>query len=86
MFIVKSSINSLITKILNSEASPEEIISFRQWLSVGESNRDEFRRLKSYWDAQTSFNHNINPELSLEKTLRKIHEEQNTGKTKKRII
>ena len=83
MFILKSSINSLITKILSIEASPEDIISFSEWLSVDENNRDEFRRLKSYWDAQTSFNHNINLELSFEKTLRKIHGEQNTGKKKR---
>ena len=83
---MKSNINSLITKILNNEASPEDIISFNQWLSVSENSREEFRRLKSYWDAETSFNHNINPELSYEKTLRKIHGEQNTCKATKRII
>ncbi len=66
-------INQLITKVLNREASTEEIIRFSQWLSEEENNKDEFRKLKSYWDAEISFGHTINPEHSMQKTLQKIH-------------
>ena len=83
---MKNNIYQLIVKILNHEASAEDIISFSQWLSEGENNRDEFRILKSYWDGEITFIHNINPDLSYEKTIQKIHSEQKTGKTKKRII
>lgn len=83
---MKNNTNQLIAKVLNCEASSEEIISFCQWLSEMEENRKEFRKLKSYWNAKITFKHAINPQLSLQKTQNKILLEQNVLKKKKRIL
>jgi len=80
---MENNINQLITKVLNNEASSEEIICFSLWLSEGEDNRNKYRQLKSYWDAEISFNHTLNPKLSLKKTQYKIQKEQNDLKIKK---
>lgn len=74
-------INQLIAKVLSREASSDEIIRFSQWLSEKENNMDEFRKLKSYWDAEVSFGHTITPELSLQKIQRKLKR-----KKKKKIL
>ena len=77
-----NNMNQLLTKVLNNEASSEEILCFSLWLSDGEDNRNEYRKLKSYWDAEISFNHTLTPELSLKKTQYKIQKEQQSNKTK----
>ena len=78
---MENNINQLITKVLSNEASSEEIICFSLWLSEREVNQDEYRKLKSYWDAELSFNHTLKPELSLQKTQYKIQKEQQSRKT-----
>ena len=80
---MENNINQLVTKVLNNEASSEEIICFSLWLSKTEDNRDEYRKLKSYWDAEISFKHTLTPELSLKKTQYKIQKEQQIHKIKK---
>ena len=83
---MENNINQLITKVLNQEASAEEIIRFSFWLSETGENRDEYRKLKSYWDADISFNHTFKPELSLQKTQYKINREQQRRKSKRRNL
>ena len=83
---MEKNINQLIAKVLNNEASSEEIICFSRWLSESEENNDEFRKLKSYWDADTSFFHNIKPELSLESTQLKIYQARKKRRTKQVMI
>ena len=83
---MEKNINQLISKVLNHEASSEEIICFSRWLSESEDNNNEFRKLKSYWDADTSFIHNIKPELSLESTQRKIYQARKKRKIKQGMI
>jgi hypothetical protein len=83
---MKSIFNQLIAKILNREASPEEVISFNLWLSESEDNQNEFYMLKSYWDAEISFIHNIKPEISFDKTLKKKCSEPPSGKSIGKII
>ena len=75
-------INQLIIKVLNCEASSEEMIRLSRWLYEREENQDEYRKLKSYWDAEISFNHSLKPEISLQKTQFKIHKEQQNRKLK----
>lgn len=79
-------IDQLIVKVLNREASSEEIIRFSQWLSEKEENKKEFRKLKSYWDAEISFKHTLQPELSLQRTERKIQDEQRKQGRKARLF
>ncbi|MDR0348916.1 MAG: FecR domain-containing protein [Tannerella sp.] len=76
-------INQLIAKVLSGEATSEEIIRFSQWLSDGENNQDEFCKLKSYWDAEISYNHAITSELSLQKMQHQIQTERRRKKKRK---
>ena len=82
--MMKNDINQLITKVLNHEATAEEIISFSFWLSEKEDNQEEYRTLKSYWDADILFDNSLKPELSLQKTQNKIVKEQQRQKSKRR--
>lgn len=78
-------INQLIVKVLNQEASSDDIILFSRWLAEDEANGEEFRKLKSYWDAEISFKHTLSPEVSLQQTQQKIRYEQHRLKTNRRI-
>jgi len=81
--MMENNINQLITKVLSNEASSEEIIRFSLWLSENVDHREEFRKLKNYWDANVLFNYTLNPELSLQKTQDKINKEQQRRKSKR---
>lgn len=45
-------INLLIAKVLNSEATPEDILQFSTWINADSKNEVEFRRIMSYWHAE----------------------------------
>jgi ferric-dicitrate binding protein FerR (iron transport regulator) len=53
---MKNKINSLIARVLSREASLDDHLRLSIWLNENEQNREEFSRLKSYWDAEISFN------------------------------
>lgn len=64
---MESKINHIIAHVLNGEASSEDILTLSEWLNGNEKNREEFLRLKNYWDAEVTFNSTIAPALSAEK-------------------
>lgn len=79
---MEKSIDHLIARILNGEASSEEIVQFSNWLSSDKKNQDEFCRIKSYWQAEVVPEETINPLASMEKFSLKFKKEQR-GKRKK---
>ncbi|SFS29882.1 FecR family protein [Porphyromonadaceae bacterium NLAE-zl-C104] len=50
-------IEHIIAKYLSGEAATEETMTLMQWLSAGEKNKTEFRKIQSYWNADVSFMH-----------------------------
>lgn len=68
-----NSINHIIARILSGESSSDDILSLSEWLNESEKNRDEFRRLKNYWDADVAFKHSVAPAFSADKLQQKIN-------------
>ncbi len=60
-------IDYIIARILSGESSAEDIFHLSEWLNENEKHKEEFCRLKNYWDAEVTFNHSIVPSLSAEK-------------------
>lgn len=56
------SIDTVIAKILAGEARNEDRDAFNCWLEADPGNRQTFRLLKGYWDAQVSMQHSLSPE------------------------
>ncbi|MCC8197600.1 MAG: FecR family protein [Tannerellaceae bacterium] len=82
---MENNINSIIIRILNKEASSDEIIEFSQWLNTCEENLQEFQRLKSYWNADISYESSQNPIEAWEKMMRKQEEKKKADDRKKRF-
>lgn len=69
---MENRINHIIARVLSGESSSDDILSLSEWLTEDERNRDEFRRLKNYWDADVAFKHSVAPTFSADKLLRQI--------------
>lgn len=70
---MENKINYIIARVLSGESSSDDIISLSEWLNEDEKNREEFRRLKTYWDAEVAFNHYVSPSVSADKLLEDIN-------------
>ncbi|MDD4515930.1 FecR domain-containing protein [Massilibacteroides sp.] len=82
---MEKNIDKIIARILNGEASAEEILQFSGWLSADKKNEEEFRRIRSYWRAEVSQEQANNPLTSLEK-LNKRLTKQPTQKRNRLIL
>ena len=69
---MENRINHIIARVLSGESSSDDILSLSEWLNENEKNRDEFRRLKNYWDADVAFKHSVAPAFSADKLQQKI--------------
>ncbi len=69
-------INNIIARVLSGESSSDDIFSLSEWLNAKESNREEFRHLKTYWDADVTFKHSVIPTLSAEKLQQQINKQE----------
>lgn len=72
---MENKINHIIARVLSGESSSDDILSLSKWLNEDEKNREEFRLLKNYWDADVAFNHLVSPAFSADKLLRHINGE-----------
>lgn len=71
---MESNINHIISNVLSGEAASEDILALSDWFNADEKNREEFRRLKSYWDAEVIYNKGISSSLSINKLEQNIQE------------
>ena len=56
---MENKINHIIARVLSGESTSEDILSLSEWLNDNENNREEFRRLKNYWDADVAFKQSV---------------------------
>lgn len=70
---MENRINHIIARVLSGDNSSDDILSLSEWLNEGEKNREEFRVLKNYWDAEVAFNHFVSPTFSADKLLQDIN-------------
>jgi len=66
-------INHIIARVLSGESSSGDILSLSEWLNENQNNREEFHRLKTYWDADVAFKYSVAPTLSAEELQQKIN-------------
>lgn len=69
---MESNINHIISRVLSGEATSEDILSLSNWLNEDEKNQEEFRHLKSYWDAEVTYNKEISANVSIAKLEQNI--------------
>lgn len=69
---MESNINHIISRVLSGEATSEDILSLSNWLNEDEKNQEEFRHLKSYWDAEVTYNKEISSSLAISKLEQNI--------------
>lgn len=65
-------IDYIIARVFSGDSSLDDILLLSDWLNADRKNKEEFRLLKSYWDAEVSFRNSIVPEISLKKLKDKI--------------
>ena len=78
-------IDHIIARVLSGESSSDDILKLSDWLNADHKNKDEFRKLKSYWDAEVSFRNSVAPEITLKKLRDKIDFVEKKRKQKKFI-
>ncbi len=75
--------DEIIARILSGESSAEDMLLLSDWLSQNQQNRSEFKKLKSYWDAEVSYTHSISSELSLERLRLSIEKNERIHRRKR---
>lgn len=73
---MENRINHIIARVLSGESSSDDILSLSEWLNESPQNQEEFRRLKSYWDAEVTFKHGIVPAFAADKFFGLIAQER----------
>lgn len=79
-------IDDIITRMLMKTNSYEDIINFAQWLNEKEEHRAEFKKIESYWNANTKHELNISAEDSFKKLQIKIEQSQMKRLRRSRIL
>ena len=70
---MKHNLDHIIARILAGEASPDEFIQFSDWLHQRDDHQQLFKQLKGYWDAEVSYTHTIEPQLSFQKLSKEMN-------------
>ena len=69
---MENRINHIIARVLSGESSSDDILSLSEWLNEDKKNKEEFRQLKNYWDANVALKHPVVPTFSADKLLQQI--------------
>ncbi len=80
---MKFRMDEIIARVLSGESSAEDMLLLSDWLSQNQQNRSEFKKLKSYWDAEVSYTHSISSELSLERLRLSIEKKEKNHRLKR---
>ena len=66
------SIDHIISRVISGEGSSSEILSLCEWLNESAAHREEFARLKEYWDAEVAYTRKTLPAITWEKVRASI--------------
>lgn len=75
-------LNHIIFKVIANEATVAERKQFENWIHEDAANELEFQKIKSYYESNVEFYHNINPEEAFER-FRKKHLKATGAKPKR---
>jgi ferric-dicitrate binding protein FerR (iron transport regulator) len=65
----------MIARVLGGTASPDDVLLLSRWLNEREENEKTFVRIRSYWTAKVSSCDAVDPNLAMEKIMRRIAEQ-----------
>ena len=65
-------IDALMAKVLCGDCTPQEYDCFSSWLAADESNRAEFHKVRSYWNADISDRFDIDTGKELERLMKRV--------------
>ncbi|MDD2436989.1 MAG: FecR domain-containing protein [Massilibacteroides sp.] len=83
---MEKSINQLIARILNGEASSDEVLQFSNWLNADKKNQEEFCRIKSYWQAEVTSEQTVTPFMSVDKFSLRLKKEQRRKQNRRFLL
>lgn len=69
---MENQIDLILSRVLSGHASADDLLRLSEWLQADPKHREEFRRLKSYWDAEVAFSRSANPALTFERVRSEI--------------
>ena len=81
---MENKVDHIIARVLNGEASSEDILFLSKWLNEDDKNQKEFCELKNYWNAEVNTHTEIYPIVSAEKLQQKINNQ--TKRTQSRQL
>lgn len=76
-------IEQIILRNLSGEASCEDIITFSDWLASSARNKENFLKIKKYWDAEVTGAKLQNPEITYNKLLERIRKSERKDTVRK---
>lgn len=79
---MNTEIEQIILRNLSGQPSYEDILLLSEWLSVNEENKQEFLRIKKYWDAEVSLIQVNDPIDTYKRIAEKIHNPDASGKSR----
>ena len=77
-------IDALMAKVLCGDCTPQEYDCFSSWLAADESNRVEFQKVRSYWNADISDRFDIDTGKELERLMKRVRSPR--GSKRKRFF
>ena len=69
---MENQIDLILSRVLSGHASADDLLRLSEWLQADPKHREEFRRLKSYWDAEVAFSRSADPALTFERVRLEI--------------
>jgi len=75
-------LDHILVKVLSGNADSDDCLAFNDWLSQSKENREEFQRLKSYWNANIHYDESLQTLPSMESVRAKIKFHDNSNKNR----
>lgn len=82
---MENRINHIIARVLSGETGPEDIFALSEWLTLDEKNKNDFLRIKSYWEAEVSGSQSFVSFQAVERLQQKIEREHRKQKRKQLV-
>lgn len=83
--MINIDIEHIIAKSLSGEISSDEIIILSDWLAASENNKEEFQKIKEYWESDISLEINSSPSGDFDMLLKRIKTGDNVKAKKNRV-
>jgi len=82
---MENKIDLIISRILSGSGTSEDILLLTDWLNADKKHKEEFLKIKDYWEAEVSFNYSVTPAISIEKLQKKINKQEKKRKHRQQI-